>query len=1023
MDRCSKGHFDVAMVFTNRTGTESTNTLHGFFPPQFDLFNSAGFQILTGETFESYAYADSGKHLFATDVTHSTVAPRRVDTGSYIIAWSAVSSNRFESLGQTSLVSGSTASFTVIDDDTNAPIVTSIVVNSGTQITDANIRNGIWPLNMTLVDISGVYTGTGPDGPTWSPNYSMINSLGSTVAVEIGWDSITTADGTNFVALDSATPSVLYSNVSLGTYRMTWSAQDGDGDRDFDRLNSIHSEIVTGDSNTFNVIDDDTTAPLSPTNLILTPTTWTNANFFAVTWAPAVDAESGISEYRGSTNTLAPTLLTDGFTLPGITTTSPTPYTITNADFELGTDGLLVPGVVTNGWISYGSGGARARWTSAEKQNGALGIIHSVDAGASGLRDTLVSQDVDIFNSNDQQVVVSFSGYFKGDMSVAGSGGPPSAFLKVEFLDSNGVRIAMATVDNQYNTDHNGAPLSGVNVGAWTNITITTSPTNPAPANTETVRFLTGVAQNGRDVNLVGYWDNLSATVSLISFGGSSGITLTNAVEGVRTNWVFAVDDDNDRPNDRMMSSVTNFVTRYDATAPLQVVITNSGPGPDPTTDAFIGWDPLADGGGSDLSPWWTYVVYYTDEVRDPTNTDPYVSVDTGETALGTNTTTGVLLSNLTFGTTYRFTVAARDRAGNESTLALPATISLSAFSVTQGVVAAISGAPIGANLAWRASTNTSGAVNKTYDLIYADALNYSDSLTNQWNLLQTVTDSFVVDTGSSTRTPPTALINTMRFYRAALSGKWALTNLPTPLASREIYGAKNVALSNGQNFISMFVIPDSNTVAQVLGTNLLPAGPVMGSSTIISWYDPVSTNAAATNVIWLADSGHWIWEQGGIGSADDKPLPIDQGFNIEIPTNSPGGAQLLLIGRVPTNALSCPIYPSAAHNIVSYAAPRFCLLSELDIENSGFTGGTSRRQSDEVRVLAKGAGAFGSPRLRCWYDTGTGVWRRWSDGGNAMNEVIEPDEAIIIFTRKSNALFVWTNPLYYSTPGIHMNP
>ena len=104
-------------------------------------------------------------------------------------------------------------------------------------------------------------------------------------------------------------------------------------------------------------------------------------------------------------------------------------------------------------------------------------------------------------------------------------------------------------------------------------------------------------------------------------------------------------------------------------------------------------------------------------------------------------------LSGLIFGETYRLRIAGVDDAGNVGPL--------SDLSV----------------------------IGQAYDLICVDALNYADSFSAPWELVDSATASgtshIFSDTGGGTRPAPSALGSNARFYRAAPTGKWTTGNSP----------------------------------------------------------------------------------------------------------------------------------------------------------------------------------------------------------------------------------------------------
>ncbi|MBN1268376.1 MAG: hypothetical protein JXB04_02220, partial [Kiritimatiellae bacterium] len=196
---------------------------------------------------------------------------------------------------------------------------------------------------------------------------------------------------------------------------------------------------------------------------------------------------------------------------------APSPYTITNASWEYGDDELSVPGGApgTNGWMAWGPlDGARGAWDTAFAQSGSNSLRQELDAGApstGSVRYILVGQHVDIRNTNALAGTVTFSGWFRGDLSQDPYSNCGTAFLKMEFMDTN--LSVMGAVHNEFDVDHNGRPGYGVNTGGnWTNFVITA--TN-MPAATRIIHFAVGLNNNGAELPYTGWWDNVSATVYL----------------------------------------------------------------------------------------------------------------------------------------------------------------------------------------------------------------------------------------------------------------------------------------------------------------------------------------------------------------------------------------------------------------------------------------------------------------------------------------------------------------------------
>lgn len=356
---------------------------------------------------------------------------------------------------------------------------------------------------------------------------------------------------------------------------------------------------------------------------------------------------------------------------------------------------------------------------------------------------------------------------------------------------------------------------------------------------------------------------------------------------------------------------------------------------------------------------------------------------------------------------------------------------SLGIVFLTQGVARAGTGWE-GNELGWKGPENQVGI--SRYDLIYTDqdGKGFTSQTTNFWALAQTVTnETMFMDLGSITRTCPSNLSHTtMRFYRLAKPDKWR-PEQSVRSASERVYAFKNVLLKPGENFISLFAVPDRNELAWVLGSNLLPAGPSMEQSTRVEWYG-ATTNGVATNMVWLSESGNWLHSSGGL--ANSLPIPMHEGFNLILPNGS--STQLLhLIGRVPeTNAAefghTVPIKGQSHYNMVSYTLPYFTKLGESKLREAGFKGlsagqSLSPQNSDELRILQRGGGSMASPSTRILMNaSGQFVyWTGGTRGASAENYILQPDDSLIIYTVKSTNDWTWLPDLPYEPPNRKMQP
>ena len=509
--------------------------------------------------------------------------------------------------------------------------------------------------------------------------------------------------------------------------------------------------------------------------------------------------------------------------------------------------------------------------------------------------------------------------------------------------------------------------------------------------------------------------------------------------EGVTTGYIFAVDGDADRgPVDRMMGLPAPFVMRVDTTAPAKVTGLTATNGFDDTAEISLAWTGACPNAGNrmsdntPLSPWHSYVVYYTDGPTGPTTNDPYIAYDAndGPSTMATNTTTSLMLSNFVSGADYRLAIAGVDRAGNIGQLSDTVLVSVANFVVTQGVVAVSASNRV--EISWIAKTNEAGDITRVFDALYFDSRGgFANATSNSWALLGEVTNSWVHDTGSVARVSPYSMTSTMRFYRAAIKDAWHLTN-HIRRASQQIYVSKSVPLVPGENWLSLFAIPDEDTVAGIFGTNRLPASSSIANAARITWYGGATPSGNPVKTIYLSASNRWIYSLGGSGIADNMQVPLGEGFNVELPSTAPA-RNLIMIGQLPTNPVTQTIAARTNFNIVSCPLPRRMKISELGLMEAGFQAGTNPlavvQSADELRILnnASGNGSMTSPRLSVWVQKiGSGAANYCKVGGftSAGNEYVEVDETII-WLRRGSQNTTWTNDpaRFYSVPGKNMNP
>lgn len=501
-----------------------------------------------------------------------------------------------------------------------------------------------------------------------------------------------------------------------------------------------------------------------------------------------------------------------------------------------------------------------------------------------------------------------------------------------------------------------------------------------------------------------------TSMVEGILVGLTNTVAITNLNEGITTNWLFAVDADNDRADDGAMGAATSVVVYLDFTPPDRVTNLVAQPGSfDDTSEIDLSWNALPDAGNSNLSPWLSYRVYYTQDGSDPTANDQFVDAVSYPT-LATNSTSSLVLQGLNMGSEYRLAMAGVDRAGNIGPISGVHTVSLSQVIITQAFVNA-SGYPV---LSWL------GKENGFYDVIYADSTGFSAAVDSNWRLAQTVVGTGFSDTGGvdegtgAVRLPPMEMpVNMMRFYRVASVNAWIPSSGRDGGATTQIIVALKTALSNGNNFVGMAMTPMINSLAEFLGTNRLPAGTEMDDSTRISVYQASATGQAQTNAWWLSATEGWRYELGS-ASANTQALPFPySGFNLLLPTNGPS-TNLLLVGRVPWTNLPSVTLNTGLYHVITMNTPRPLKVHELGLRDH-LAWGNNIGNADEIRILNRGLGPYGSPRARIYVNT-SGAYV-FNTGGLASNYVIRADDAIIIHTKKLTTPVVWQPERNYDPP------
>ena len=714
--------------------------------------------------------------------------------------------------------------------------------------------------------------------------------------------------------------------AASSNHAMTANLYDADDNRAGDQ--KVRSSAI----GTLQVLDNDTVAPIAPTNVKVNGQTlsgpltrdtapWTNQPIFRVSFSNSVDGAkatddleaTGIGEYRTATDKA------DIGPDTGTPLAVPAEGALANYGFESGsTNWTLTGAVVTNEQAYEG--------------------LYSVK-----MLGSTAQQTVFLFNTNGYQPRVAVLGaQYRGTGTVN---------LTVTGLDTNGAAVAGSSFD---------VPIAGV-AGQWVGAAATSNVLDVAVDRVQIT--LTSFADT--------YWDDIRVQIELLN--GGTPVNEVNAVfvvplQGMLTNYLFAVDRDNNRAGDRKASSapadsyVPAFGTAYDVTKPTLVPVSAAATEnvDDPTTQFDVSWDPANVGpdrlddvnhpdypGASDrdlLSPWRSYKIYYGTFDPNlvppgdpgPGNYDAYVHTNfivTGAytnwlsvsatnaisdpSAAGTNylaltnrTQGGIRLYDLDFDQDYAIVVVGLDKAGNEGEASPSswATNNTIKFAVTQGVLRSraqvLAAFPTNNNLResdqragalyWIAATNNNAQVTKEYDLIYRDANSFSERPTNVWSAVGTVqsnwfTDAPGLDQGLGSDR------GRMRLYRASYKDRWKTNNVVSglpqrPLASEEVYALHGVVLSQGRNHVGLHGVPYTNTFAGVFGTdtNVWPAGAsAAAGATKVEFYSP-GTNAPVSAVYFFGNDANWYQESPLVKVTTNLQAAnfFERPFSITLPTN-----------------------------------------------------------------------------------------------------------------------------------------
>ncbi len=310
------------------------------------------------------------------------------------------------------------------------------------------------------------------------------------------------------------------------------------------------------------------------------------------------------------------------------------------------------------------------------------------------------------------------------------------------------------------------------------------------------------------------------------------------------------------------------------------------------------------------------------------------------------------------------------------------------------------------------------------YDLLYADAIRFSAAVTN-WQLADRRAGGMLVDTGAVGRTAPTDLAEgTLRFYRISASGYW---EQEPRRGSVQVAAYGLSRIHPGQNWVRPWGIPCDNSIRDIL-EDLLPGADSAVEASRLLWYNrQTQPLLAATQEVWMANGEVNAWvcsyptnREGQV--ADSWPLPMADGFCVELPTNQ-SVRKLPMIFYVPTNAQIQTVPGNSGHTLASVNLPETQHPSQMNLLQSGFQGSTLPFLSDWVWKFDRAQQLV--PDGKIWFKTSDQTWRFDAGGVNGAlvpTNYFRPDDAVVI-QRRAPTPMTWTNTLNYAVPTRDMKP
>ncbi|MDR0993416.1 MAG: fibronectin type III domain-containing protein [Verrucomicrobiota bacterium] len=425
-------------------------------------------------------------------------------------------------------------------------------------------------------------------------------------------------------------------------YDVNFHAYDADDNRPEDQMTAVlplQSVLVR---------DNDTAEPTAPTNLLVNGNTpdpdgvyWTNQPTFALTFLPARDGEpntdddvepSGIAEYRvhvadGSMDLAAFNALHSA--QRGLTGT---PYPVAAKEGMMADGGFEAIGARAEAALPIESA-----WTLPDAPNAWFVSTSNALEGkyALGLREGVLSQQILLDSLPTQFTNLYLDASYGVLASVENTNVPAMRFF---FYDEAGESLP----GEPYILSPAEEPA-----GAWTVVASSVGEPVPVP---EAARSVQVMLSGGLADDPV-FFDDIQLFLGGFEAEDQPEVPMafTAFEQGMTTNFLFAVDRDNDRLGDRLAGSAQQFFIAYDITPPTRIgnslaagVVASTDDVDDPTTQFELSWGVNAFLGPDDpanekhptkqaadtaiLSPWGSYKVYYGtfDAMNVPENDVPH---------------------------------------------------------------------------------------------------------------------------------------------------------------------------------------------------------------------------------------------------------------------------------------------------------------------------------------------------------------------------------------------------------------